>query len=94
VSTGSLRARLRIQPCRAKITSRRAAVRLSRALLRPRYVVETPKRKLDRVLDKQRHTGARYEAQIAAEQRREASSGSRPNPPPPDAILDFLDRRR
>jgi hypothetical protein len=44
------------------IEGRRAAVQLSRVL--PRHVVEPPKRRLDRELDKQRHTRSHYEALI------------------------------
>lgn len=52
------------------IEARRAAVQLSRAL--PQMVVEPPKRRLDRELDRQRHTGANFEARIHAEKHRAA----------------------
>jgi hypothetical protein len=51
------------------ITGRRAAVQLKRAL--SQYVVEPPRRKLDRDLDKQRSVGANYEARIRSEHRQE-----------------------
>ena len=55
----------------------RGRVRLSRALLRPRYVVEPPKRKVDRILDKQRDTGTRGEDQGLAEARGKVSPAAR-----------------
>jgi ERF superfamily len=78
--------------------ARRAAVQLKRAL--PQYVVEPPKRKLERELDKQRHVGAGYEALIRSENRQErkfrqplqpAPNGVRydeRHPPPDDTIPD------
>jgi ERF superfamily len=53
------------------IEARRAAVQLRNALPQPAYVIEPPKRRLQRELDRQRHTGNQYEAQIKSEQRRE-----------------------
>jgi hypothetical protein len=63
-------------------------------------VIEPPRRKLDRELDEQRHTGANWEAKIKAEQRQERkfrqpilnAGNSRiydeRNPPPDDTIPD------
>jgi ERF superfamily len=83
----------------ADIEARRAAAQLKSKL--PQQFVEPPKRRLDRALDKQRDTGAGYEALIKAEQRREGKFRQplRPqyderNPPPSDDIPEFLDRRR
>jgi ERF superfamily len=83
----------------ADIEVRRAAAQLKSKL--PQYVVEPPKRKLDRVLDKQRHTGNGYEALIRSEQRHETKfrqplqpQYNERNPPPDDGIPEFLDRRR
>jgi ERF superfamily len=77
----------------ADIVARRAAAQLKSKL--PQYVVEPPKRELDRALDKQRHTGAQYEAQIKAEQRQERKfrqplpqQYDERNPPPHDTIPD------
>jgi hypothetical protein len=88
-------------PSDAEISGRRAAVQLSRVLKQPAYVVEPPKRRLDRQLDKQRHTGANWEAKIRSEQLRPGKfQQSLPrkyderNPPPDDGIPEFLDRRR
>jgi ERF superfamily len=85
----------------ADISGRRAAVQLSRALKQPTYVVEPPKRRLDRELDKARHTGANWEAKIRSEQLRPGkfrqplqSQFNERNPPPDDGIPEFLDRRR
>jgi ERF superfamily len=55
----------------ADIEASRAAVQLRNALPQPTYVIEPPKRKLDRMLDKQRDTGPNWEAKIKAEQRRD-----------------------
>jgi ERF superfamily len=86
-----------------EIEARRAAVQLSRAL--PQHVIEPPKRRLDRELDKQRHTGAGYEAKIRSEQLPPTKFRQPPpangaacderNPPPGihDDIPGFLDRR-
>jgi len=75
------------------LEARRAAVQLKRAL--PQYVVEPPKRKLDRILDRQRHTGAGYEALIKSEQRQERKFRQplqqhydERNPPPDNTIPD------
>jgi hypothetical protein len=79
-----------------EVESRRAGVQLARAL--PQMVVEPPKRRLDRMLDKQRDTGANFEARIRSEQRREGrfrqplpaggQQYNEPNPPPVDTIPD------
>ena len=58
-------------PTDADIEARRAAVQLRNALPQPAYVIEPPQRRLQRELNKQRHTGNHYEAIIKAEQRRE-----------------------
>jgi hypothetical protein len=84
-------------PVDADIEARRAAAQLKSKL--PQYVVEPPKRKLDRALDKQRHTGNGYEALIRSENRRETKfrqplQYDERNPPPDDDIPGFLDRRR
>jgi hypothetical protein len=86
-------------PSDADIEVRRAAAQLKSKL--PQYVVEPPKRRLDRELDKQRHTGTNYEARIRSEQRREGKfrqpilqKYDERNPPPGDGIPEFLDRRR
>ena len=55
----------------ADITARRASVQLQRSFEKPAYVIEPPRRKLDRALDTQRHTGSAYEAQIRSEHRRD-----------------------
>jgi hypothetical protein len=80
------------------------AKRLSRALYPPRYEAEPPRRRLERELDKARHTGNAYEAKIAAERRGERTGKFRQpiepaynecNPPEgyDDGIPEFLDRR-
>jgi ERF superfamily len=87
------------------IEARRAAVQLNRSFSKPAHVIEPPQRKLQRELNKQRHTGSNYEAQIKAEQRdRRTGKFQEPmingqyderNPPPDinDDIPGFLDRR-
>lgn len=66
--------------------TRRAAAQLNRTLAKPAYVLEPPKRKLDRTLDKQRHTGSQYEAVIKAEHRKDRrpmpQQYDERNPPP------------
>jgi hypothetical protein len=62
---------------------RRAAVQLNRAL--PQYVIEPPKRRLDR----ERHIGAQYEAQIKSERRPDTKFRQpikQAEPPPHDDI--------
>jgi len=85
------------------IEARRAAVLLQRSFSKPAYVVEPPQRKLQRELNRERHTGAAWEAKIKAEQRdRRTGKFCQPlqsqfderNPPPSDDIPEFLDRRR
>jgi ERF superfamily len=87
------------------IKARRAAVQLNRSFQKPAYVMEPPQRKLQREINKQRHAGSQYEAQIKAEQRdRHTGRFQQPmisgqyderNPPPEvDGIPEFLDRRR
>lgn len=78
-----------------EIEARRAAVQLNRSFSKPQHVIEPPKRRLDRELNRQRDIGGQYEAKIKAEQRQDR----RPIPqrfdernPPPD-IPEFLDRR-
>jgi hypothetical protein len=60
-----------VDPPYADIEARRAAVQLRNALPQPAYVIEPPKRRLQRELDKQRHTGNHWEAKIRSEQLRE-----------------------
>jgi hypothetical protein len=63
--------------------ARRAAVQLKRAL--PQYVMEPPKRRLDR----ERHIGPQYEAQIKSERRPDTKFRQpieQPDPPPHDDI--------
>ena len=90
----------------ADIEARRAAVQLRNALPQPAYVVEPPRRRLDRELDKQRNTGPDFEARIRCEQLRPGKFRRPPpangaacderNPPQGihDDIPEFLDRRR
>lgn len=79
-----------------EVSARRAAVQSARRL--PQMVVEPPKRRLDREVAKQRHTGSQYEAVIKSEQRDRSTGKFRQfderNPPPDDDIPEFLDRRR
>jgi hypothetical protein len=63
--------------------ARRAAVQLKRAL--PQYVIEPPKRRLDR----ERHIGAQYEAAIKSERRPDTKFRqpiAQPDPPPHNDI--------
>jgi hypothetical protein len=55
----------------ADIEARRTAVQLRNALPQPAYVIEPPRRRLQRELDKQRHAGNHWEAKIKAEQRKD-----------------------
>jgi hypothetical protein len=70
-------------------------VQLQRSFEKPAYVVEPPRRKLDRALDKERHTGANWEAKIRSEQLRPTKfqqplpqKFDERNPPPTDDIPD------
>ena len=78
-----------------EIETHRAAAQLKSKL--PQYVVEPPKRRLDRALAKSRNVGTGYEAIIKAEQRRPTKfrQFDERNPPPSvtDDIPEFLDRR-
>lgn len=86
----------------AEIEARRAAVQLQRSFEKPAYVVEPPRRKLQRQLNRERNCGPNWEARIRAEQRdRQTGKFRQPlqrqynerNPPPDDGIPGFLDRR-